>query len=109
MKKSIFALLFIICASISAYALCINSSFYAYDDGEYFGKIVLTDECTCTISTIDGENFSGTYSISEDIKPGEITDITFYLSNGRTIRARYGWPTQGKRCILLDGFTFEVK
>lgn len=109
MKKSLIAILFSIIASISGHAVCINCSFYAYDEGEYYGKIVLTDECTCTISTVDGENFSGTYSISEHIEPGEITDITFYLSNGQTVRAKYGWPTQGKKCILLDGFTFEVK
>lgn len=109
MKKSLIVIFFCIIASISAFAVCFNRTFYAYDDGEYFGKIVLTDECTCTISTVDGENFSGTYSISEDIRPGEITDIIFYLSNGQTIKARYGWPTQGKKCILLDGYTFEVK
>ncbi len=108
MKRIILSLVMAFATIISAHAMCMNRTFTAYDEGEYFGKIVLTDNCECTISTVDGERFTGTYNISSNIDRGDQCQIVFYLSNGQTIKATYAWPVQGKKCILLDGFVFEA-
>ena len=97
-------------AIITAQALCINRTFYAYDDGEYFGKLELKSDCSFTISTVDGESFSGTYYINttEQLSPGSQYQIVFNMQDGRTIKTQYMWPKQGKQCVDLDGFLFEA-
>lgn len=110
MKKILLSFFVALFTIITANALCINRSFYAYDDGEYFGKLVLNNDCSFSLSTVDGEIFSGTYYIDTDeLSRGSQYLIVFNLSNGRTIRTQYMYPMQGKQCIDLDGFLFEAQ
>lgn len=110
MKKIVLSLLIALFTTFSAQSLCVSRTFYAYDDGEYFGKLVLSSNCSFSLSTIDGESFSGTYYIDTDeLSRGSQYLIVFNLSNGRTIRTQYMWPMQGKQCIDLDGFLFEAQ
>ena len=110
MKKILLSFFVALFTIITANALCINRSFYAYDDGAYFGKLVLNNDCSFSLSTVDGESFSGTYYIDTDeLSRGSQYLIVFNLSNGRTIRTQYMYPMQGKQCIDLDGFLFEAQ
>lgn len=110
MKKILLSLVVAFFTIISAQALCINRTYYAYDDGKYFGKIELKSDCSFTISTVDGENFSGTYNINADVlEKGSQYQIVFNISDGRTIKTQILCPLQGKQCIILDGFNFEAK
>ena len=120
MKKMLFFLmvLFVTIYSTQAAALkkmdteslCINRTFVAYDDGDYFGKLELSSDCKFTLSTVDGEYFSGSYYIAanEGLEPGGMYTIVFNFSNGQTISTNYLCPLQGKQCISLDGFLFEA-
>lgn len=111
MKKILMALLLFAATSFSAFALCISRTFVAYDDGEYFGKLVLYGDCRVKLSTVDGENFDGTYYIDTDggLEQGRQYSIVFNFSNGQKIYATYGYPVYGKQNVLLDGFLFEAK
>ena len=110
MKKIILSLVVSFITVITAQALCINRSFYAYDDGEFYGKLELKSDCSFTISTVDGEKFSGTYSINADVlEKGSQYQIVFNISDGRIIKTQYMCPLKGKQCIDLDGFLFEAQ
>lgn len=110
MKKILLSLVVAFFTIVTAQALCINRSFYAYDDGKFYGKIELKSNGNFTISTVDGEKFSGTYNINADeLEKGSQYQIVFNLSDGRTIKTQYMWPLQGKQCIDLDGFLFEAQ
>ena len=105
MKKILLTLFVAFFTIITAQAICVNRTFVAYDDGEYYGKIELKSDSRFTISTVDGERFSGTYNIETDeLEKGSQYRIVFKLSDGRTIKTQYMWPKQGKQCIDLDGF-----
>lgn len=109
MKKFLLSLVVAFFSIITAQALCVSRTFYAYDDGEYFGKLELKSDCSFTITTVDGESFSGTYYINaNELTKGSQYQIVFNMSDGRTIRTQYMWPTQGKQCVDLDGFLFEA-
>lgn len=108
MKKTLLSLLVALFFAINAQALCVSRTFYAYDDGEYFGKLELKSDCSFTITTVDGESFTGTYHMNaSELAPGSQYQIVFNMSDGRTIRTQYMWPVQGKQCVALDGFLFE--
>ena len=110
MKKILLSLIVAFFAIITAQALCINRTFYAYDDGKYYGKLELKSDGNFTISTVDGEKFSGTYYINADeLEKGSQYQIDFNLSDGRTIKTQYMWPLRGKQCVDLDGFLFEAQ
>lgn len=110
MKNILLSLVVAFIAVITVQALCINRSFYAYDDGKYYGKLELKSDCSFTISTVDGEKFSGTYYINANqLEKGSQYQIVFNMSDGRTIKTQYMWPLQGKQCIDLDGFLFEAQ
>ena len=109
MKKILLSLVVAFFTIITAQALCINRTFYAYDDGKYYGKIELKSDSRFTISTVDGERFSGTYNINaEELRKGSQYQIVFNISDGRTIKTQYMLPIQGKECIDIDGFLFEA-
>jgi len=109
--KRLFLVLVVCITFISTYAVCINRSFTAYDDGEYFGSIQLTSDCRFTITTIDNERFTGTYDIkAENIERGYTYTIVFNVSDGRVIKGTYMLPTEeNKQYISLDGWLFEAK
>lgn len=110
MKKILLSLIVAFFTIISAQALCINRTFYAYDDGKYYGKIELKSDGNFTISMIDGEKYSGTYYINADVlEKGSQYQIVFNISDGRTIKTQYMLPLLGKQCIDIDGFLFEAK
>lgn len=110
MKKVIFSLCLVLLGIINVNALCVSRTLYAYDDGKFFGKMILRNDCSFSISTVDGESFTGTYYIDSDegLQSGATYTIVFNLSNGRTIRTSYMCPVYGKQCVNLDGFLFEA-
>lgn len=106
--KKILTLFFAFIVTLSANAVCITKIFKAYDDGEYYGKIVLGSNCRFMISTVDGERFEGTYEINADrLTPGSQYSMYFYLNDGSKISASFFWGIQDGQSISLDGFLFR--
>lgn len=109
MKKILLTLFVAFFALIKAQAICVNRTFVAYDDGEYYAKLVLKSDGRFTVSSVDGESYSGTYDIDTDeLEKGSTYRIIFKVSDGRTIKTVYMWPKQGKQCVDIDGFLFEA-
>lgn len=106
--KKILTLFFAFVLTLSANAVCVTKIFKAYDEGEYYGKIILGSNCRFSLSTVDGERFDGTYEIvADELIAGRQYSLYFYLSDGRKISATYAWGIQDGQSILLDGFVFR--
>ena len=109
MKKILLTLFVAFFTIITAQAKYVNRAFVALDDGEYFAKLVLKSDGRFTVSSVDGESYSGTYYIdAEELEKGSQYRIIFEVSDGRTIKTMYMWPKQGKQCVDIDGFLFEA-
>lgn len=103
MKKVLFIIATIFCFSISSLhaATCMRNSFES-EDGD---KMVLSENCTFSITSIDGEYYSGTYEY-EPFATGEQKTIYFYFSDGSTHTGTIGKPVYGDITIFFDGLTF---
>jgi len=109
MKKFLLTLFVAFFTIIAAQAICVNRTFTAYDDGEYFAKLVLKSDGRFTVTSVDGESYSGTYDIEADeLEKGSTYRIILKVSDGRTIKTTYMWPKLGKQCVDIDGFLFEA-
>ena len=111
MKKLFLSLLMAFVAIINVHAYdCVKGEFTAEDGGDYFGTMILEEDCTFTITTVDDEEFSGTYTIDGlygEIRNGDEYVIEFETSEGQKYRGKYIWewstPTE---CVQLDGMVF---
>lgn len=110
MKKLFLSLLMVFMTIINVQAYdCVKGEFTAEDGGDYFGTMILDEDCTFTITTVDDEEFSGTYTIDGfygEISKGDEYDIEFETSEGKKYRGKYMEWSASTECVQLDGMVF---
>lgn len=112
MKKLFLSLLMVFMAIINVQAYdCVKGEFTAEDGGNYFGTMILDEDCTFTITTVDDEEFSGTYTIDGfygEISKGDEYVIVFKPSGRRSYEGKYVWEwSEDNECVQLDGMVFQ--
>lgn len=87
---------------------CIFGNFIAMEDWETIATLTLQPDCEFyLVNHQTNEDLEGTYTMSNEIKRGSTSDLTFYV-NGRSIGgATLAWPTEAPMCVYLNGMKFE--
>ena len=89
---------------------CIAGNFIAREDGHIIGSLLLRTDCT--VRMVERDDYyvtatDGTYSIDDNISPGEMTSINFYVNGQSQGSARMAWPTEDGLCIFINGYVFR--
>lgn len=87
---------------------CFFGNFIAREDWETIATLTLQQNCEFyLVNHKTNEDLEGEYTMSNDIKRGGTSDLTFYV-NGRSIGgATLAWPTEGPMCVYMNGMRFE--
>jgi len=87
---------------------CIFGNFVAREEWETIATLTLQQNCEFYLVNHEtNEDIEGGYTMSNDIKRGGTSQLTFYV-NGKSIgSATLAWPTDEPMCVLMNGMKFE--
>lgn len=87
---------------------CIFGNFVAREEWETVATLTLQPNCEFYfINHETNEEIGGEYTMSNDIKRGGTSDLTFFVKGKSIGRATLAWPTEEPMCVFMNGMKFE--
>lgn len=105
MKKLLISLFAIFGIVLSIFAWTTSGAFSCWEDGDLVGTLQLRSNGSYTL-VLEGENYSGDYSIDREVTAGDTSIIRFTSDKG-SFAGTYMWPTQEGICIDIEGYLFR--
>lgn len=100
-----------------------NDNTAVINDGGYFSGVfkATDDDWSCVITFKSDGSFVmveregqeveptvyGTYSLTDKIVRGQMSDINLYVNGEYIGGARLAWPLEEDMCLILDGYVFK--
>lgn len=107
MKKLLISLIAIFGVVLSIFAWTTSGAFTCWEDGDLVGTLQLRSDGTYTL-VLEGENYSGDYSIDREVYAGDTSPIRFSSDKGN-FAGTYMYPIEEGVCIDIEGYLFRKR
>ena len=87
---------------------CIFGNFVLREDWETIATLTLQQNCEFyLVDHKTNEDTEGTYTMSNEIRRGTTSDLTFYVDGQSIGGGTLAWPTEGPMCVYINGLRYE--